>query len=235
MIRGILFDLDGTLLPVELETFAKTYFKALCKELCPMGIAPETLVDAVQQGIAAMVTNDGSATNEERFWAVFEGIAGDKTEALRPACDAFYRGAFHALKSITGENPLARAAVEAARRNGRKVVLSTNPVFPMTAQLARISWIGLEEKDFDFITAYETDCYCKPNPAYFLSVCERMGLKPEECLVIGNDEKEDARTASKAGMQCYLVTDCLIARPECPWNGPKGTFAEMVKMLEELE
>ena len=94
-----------------------------------------------------------------------------------------------------------------------------------------MSWVGLAPEDFDLITSYESDSFCKPNPKYFLSICERLGVSPAECLLIGNDEEEDMHTASSVGMDCYLVTDCVIRREQCPWNGRSGTFAEMVEFL----
>ena len=37
MINTILLDMDGTLLPVDNETFTHTYFKLLCAKLMPYG------------------------------------------------------------------------------------------------------------------------------------------------------------------------------------------------------
>ena len=41
-----------------------------------------------------------------------------------------------------------------------------------------------------------------PNPKYFVEAAERFGLKPEECLMVGNDAEEDV-AAMKAGMQVF--------------------------------
>ena len=136
---------------------------------------------------------------------------------------------------MTKDNPLAKKAVQLAGEKGRKVVLSTNPLFPMDGQRTRISWIGLTEDDFEFITSYETDSFCKPNPQYFVSICQRLGVKPEECFVVGNDEREDMYAASSIGMNCFLVTDCMIACEEHPWNGERGNFEDLIKKLENLE
>ena len=40
-IKMILFDLDGTLLPMDQNHFVKTYFGALAKKLAPLGYDPE--------------------------------------------------------------------------------------------------------------------------------------------------------------------------------------------------
>ena len=95
--------------------------------------------------------------------------------------------------------------------------------------------MGLKEEDFDHVTAYETEKYAKPNPDYYRAICARLGVKPEECLMIGNDTREDMHAAAEAGLNCYLVTDCINAKEGYTWDGPKGTFAQMVEMLRGLD
>lgn len=232
--RAILFDMDGTLLPMDMEAFTKGYFKYLAAKLAKHNIKPEALIAAVWAGTADMIKNDGSRTNEDAFWLRFEKVTGLSKELVNPDCLDFYENEFHQARSLTGENPLAAEAVRAAREKAELVALATNPLFPMVGQKTRMSWIGLSEEDFDLVTSYEGDSYCKPNPAYFTSVCERLGVKPSECLLIGNDEGEDMYAGSQAGLSCYLVTDCSIANKEHPWNGPRGSFADMVAMLKAL-
>lgn len=231
---AILFDLDGTLLPMELEGFAKAYFGALAKELAPFGIPTEALVKAIWGGTKAMIKNDGSRLNVDVFWDTFTQLTGVAREQVEPLCDRFYTEGFHAARVATGANPLAVQAVQAAREKARKVVLATNPLFPMQGQSTRLSWLGLTPEDFDLVTCYSTDRFCKPNPAYFADVCARIGVKPEECLMIGNDDREDMACAAAAGMDAYLVTDCRIPSPDAPWQGAQGTFAEMLDMLKKL-
>jgi FMN phosphatase YigB (HAD superfamily) len=226
--------MDGTLLPMDNDVFMKGYFKALCEKLAHYGIEPQALIDAVWTGTRSMVLNDGSRTNEKAFWEKFEQITGLPTEQINEECKDFYVHEFHRVKACTGENPLATVAVSVAGTKAEKVVLATNPLFPLAGQKTRMSWVGLSPEDFCMVTSYETDSYCKPNPKYFLSVCERIGVEPEECLLIGNDEYEDMYAGSLAGLDCYLVTDCMIADEKHPWEGAKGTFVEMLEMLRNL-
>ena len=74
MKKVILFDLDGTLLPMDQEVFTKAYFSRLAKFLMPFGYDPKKVVEDVWAGTKAMVTNDGSKTNEEVFWDVFSTL-----------------------------------------------------------------------------------------------------------------------------------------------------------------
>lgn len=234
--KAILFDLDGTLLPMDMKAFTAGYFKYLCMKLAPFGIDNDKLVASIWDGTEAMVRNDGSMSNEKVFWRRFEEFTGmDPENGIRATCDEFYTTEFQNARKFTSENPLAVEAVKAAHAAAPVVALATNPLFPMDGQRTRMSWVGLHEEDFDLVTSYESDCFCKPNPQYFLSVCERLGVEPGECLLIGNDEGEDMYTGTCAGIgDCYLVTDTLIENPKHPWKGPRGTFAEMVEMLKGL-
>ena len=234
MPRAILFDLDGTLLPMDMREFTSGYFGDLADWLGDRVRDRERFVKAIWAGTKAMMANDGSAGNEDVFWRTFSAASGIGEDVIREDCDAFYAGDFRRAVRFTGPNPLAAAAVSEARRKARKVVLATNPLFPMSGQRTRLAWLGLTPEDFDLVTSYETDRFCKPNPAYFTSVCARIGVPPEECLMIGNDEEEDGYAGRAAGLDVYLVTDCLIPSQAHPWTGRRGSFAEMTAMLRSL-
>lgn len=229
-----MFDLDGTLLPMDMEIFSKAYFKELYFSLAKYGLSFEETIEAVLAGTKAMVRNDGECRNAKRFWDCFLSLTGIKSDTIYEETDYFYSHEFNKARSVTGKNPLAVDAVKAASANGRKVVLATNPLFPHAAQLSRISWIGLKEDDFELITSYESDSFCKPNPRYYKEICRRIGVSPEECLMIGNDIGEDMLAARAAGIDGFLVTDCLISGGK-EWDGPKGSFAEMLEMLKKLQ
>lgn len=232
--KAILFDMDGTLLPMDHKTFMHGYFKMILGVLAPIGDDPKMVLEGFLKGIDAMSDTDGSITNKESFWGVFEKyVRGDIEEYIRIS-DAFYYEKFAEAKKFTMENPLAVKAVELARSNGRKVVLATNPMFPRHAQIARVGWVGLGEKDFDLITDYESDNHTKPQKEYYLSICERMGVRPEECLMVGNDERDDMMGASFAGMDGFLITDCLIPCEDYHWAGERGTFQQLINKLENL-
>lgn len=234
--KAILFDMDGTLLPMDTESFTKGYFKTLFMKLAKYGLDPKQFAGLMWQGVSAMVKNDGTQTNEKAFWAFFNQASGvTASEAIMADCEAYYGNEFHQAKAFTGENPLAVEAVRLAHEKAEKVVLATNPLFPMVGQKTRMSWVGLSPENFDLVTSYESDSFCKPNPAYYASICERIGVQPGECLMIGNDEEEDMAACVQAGMDGYLVTDCLLPSAQHPWQGPRGSFTELIAMLRNLE
>lgn len=229
-ITTMLFDLDGTLLPMELESFTNTYFKLLAKQAAPYGYEPEALVAAVWKGTKAMIQNDGTRPNDRRFWEVFASELGDAVLDLRPVFDRFYANGFNGARTATRENPLAKKAVEAAKKAGLTVILATNPLFPAAGVATRLSWIGLYPEDFAYVTSYENCSYCKPNPLYYTQLLERTGRVSGECLMIGNDVREDALAASKAGLCAYLITDCLENAQDDDISGiDHGSFEEFMK------
>lgn len=232
--RAIFFDLDGTLLPMDQDTFTKGYFSELVKIVAPFGLSAEETVSAVWSGTKAMVTNTGNDKNEKVFWDTFEKITNMSAKDIKPACNKFYSNEFNLAKAYTDENQQAVEAVEIAREKTKRVVLASNPVFPLDGQLSRLGWVGLCEDDFDYITSYENCRLCKPNPTYYKELCDELGVSPKECLMIGNDEREDMYAASMAGMDCYLVTDCKIPFDVKPWHGKHGNFSEMLDFLRSL-
>ena len=233
-IKAIFFDLDGTLLPMDQSVFLKEYLKRLSAFVAPHGIDPHKMAEFTMTATEAMIHNDGSRSNKEAFWDAFFELIGERREELISITDEFYYNGFKEVKNHVGENPRAKDAVEAAHGNGRKVILATNPVFPMSAQIERMSWIGLCESDFDLVTSYENSGYCKPSPEYYRDICSKMGLDVQNCLMIGNDEREDMKAASEAGMTCFLVTDCRIMSKNFVWTGERGSFEQMLHMLERL-
>lgn len=234
MIDTVLFDLDGTLLPMDNDVFTKGYFKGLAAELMPYGYAAEPLVDAVWRGTAAMVKNDGSRSNYEAFWQTFEAVMpGWKTEH-RAVTDTFYKGNFEAAKRYTGENPLARPLIDALKRDGLHLVLATNPLFPKDGVETRLRWVGLSSADFELVTTYENMHYCKPNPKYFAEILEMTGKSPAQCLMVGNNMDEDGAAATAAGIRTLIVTDCLINESCTPVSTyPSATFSGLYAAIRE--
>ncbi len=208
-IKNIFFDLDGTLLPMDQDQFTKVYFSYLAKWMAPHGYEAKTLIDAIWTGTKAMVTNDGSMTNEERFWVVFDQLYNNESRKDYELFNQFYIQHFVNAKSTCGYNPKAAENVSRLKEKGYPVVLATNPIFPMVATAQRIAWAGLNQEDFALVTTYENSHYCKPNPKYYTEICEILGLVPEECVMIGNDASEDL-AAEKCGMEVFLLTDDLI-------------------------
>ena len=234
-IKAILFDLDGTLLPMDMDVFVNGYFQFLAQKMAPHGYEPKSLIKAVWGGVSAMVKNDGSCLNEEAFWNYFCGIYGEEARKDIPVFEEFYANEFQKAKQFCGFNPLAAEVVHAVQAKGLRPVLATNPLFPQVATLSRIRWAGLKAEDFELYTTYENIGYCKPNPDYYKEVLRRIGLEPEECMMVGNDVAEDM-IAADLGMKVFLLTDCMINKTgEDISKYPNGNFNALLQAIREIE
>ena len=230
-INTILFDLDGTLLPMDQEKFVNGYFKMLAAKLAPYGYEPQQLINAILAGIEAMIKNDGSQLNEDAFWKRFVEIYGDKVLADKPVFEDFYKNEFQDARSFCGFNPKAAETVRSLKDKGYRVVLATNPLFPSIATESRIRWAGLEPSEFDLYTTYENTSYCKPNLDYYRDILKRINCRPEECLMVGNDVGEDM-VVEALGMQAFLLTDCLINTQKKDITAyPHVSFEQLLSML----
>ena len=234
MITTIFFDLDGTLLPMDQDVFLKAYMGGLAAKLAPHGYEPNHLIKSIWKGTAAMVMNDGSLRNEDVFWNAFSAIYGRDTKADEPIFRNFYENEFQNVAKSCGFHPLAAQVIQELKAMGKTLVMATNPLFPDIATLSRTKWAGLDPKDFVHITTYENSHYCKPNPNYYLDILKKLELNAEECLMVGNDVKEDMVCAT-LGMKVFLLTDCIINKENLDISRyPQGGFPELLNFIRSL-
>ena len=233
-MKAVLFDLDGTLLPMDQEVFVKDYLGRMAAFLAPHGYDPEKLIKAVWKGTGAMVKNDGKARNEDVFWAVFDRVMERDGRADNALFDEFYQREFQKARNSCGFQPAAAPAVREIRSLGYRVILATNPLFPAVATQSRIRWAGLEPEDFEHITTYENARFCKPNPDYYREILGKLNLNPGDCLMVGNDVDEDM-VVETLGMKAFLLTDCLINRNQADISRyPSGGFSELLQYVRIL-
>ena len=233
MLDTILFDLDGTLLPMEQNDFIRAYVTQLCRRYVPCGYDKDLIVKALWAGTAAMVQNDGACTNEERFWQSFAALLGDTTP-IRDSIPSFYTAEFDEIRAVTTPTPLSRQIVATLQHKGYTLVLATNPIFPAVAVETRLSWVGLRGSDFDYVTTYENSRHSKPDPGYYRDILAHIGRQGAECLMVGNNPGDDM-SALQVGLEGYLVTDCLENPDGLAVDSFRsGSFQEAEKFLLSL-
>ncbi len=233
-VKVVLFDLDGTLLPMDLDFFIKTYLGMLAEKLKPYGHEPAKFLAAMWKSTGAMLKNNGEKTNEEVFWETFHAIYEKDIQGEMPVIDRFYVEDFDKVREFCGFTPNAARLIEILKRGGFRLAMATNPLFPRIATEKRMAWAGLSLNDFELITTYENSRFSKPNLNYYRAVADALGVAPEECLMIGNDVDDDM-PARELGMQVYLLTDCLINKSGADLSAfPHGSFEELLDYAEQL-
>ena len=234
-VKLVLFDLDGTLLPMDQDVFLKAYFGGLVRAMAPHGYEPTALIEAIRKGSDAMIANSGDKLNEEAFWETVTAIYGERIRTDGRYFDDFYLApdGFDKIQSFLGYTERARETVDLVKSLGIRVALATNPVFPSIATEKRIAWAGLKPSDFELYTTYENCRFCKPNLAYYKEIIEKLGVSAEDSLMVGNDVGDDM-VAERLGMKVFLLTDCLINKTEkSPSDYPNGGFGELISFIKK--
>ncbi|MBQ2757972.1 MAG: HAD family hydrolase [Clostridia bacterium] len=234
-VKAVLFDLDGTLLPMDQDLFLKTYFGLLTEKMVKSGYEQKKFMRALLAGTDAMVKNDGKQSNEAVFWQVFSSFY--TPEALPPISlfDAFYAEDFIKTRAVCGTDDRPRRIVDAVKEKGLVCVLATAPAFPAVATQTRMGYVGLSPDDFALYTTYENSSFCKPNVDYYREVLEKIGLSPAECLMVGNDVSDDMEPAAALGMQVFLLTDYLINKKGADITKyPHGNYDDLLCLIKAL-
>lgn len=233
MFKAVLFDLDGTLLNIDMDYFLKHYFRKMVELAAEMGYKEgNRLVDQVWRSTEVMIADlNPESSNEEVFMNDFCQNWPYSPEEITFFFERYYQECFPRLEGFCSPFPGIPDMVRYIMEKELKVVIATNAVFPMSALQDRIRWAGLGHYDFELVTSYELMHFCKPHVQYYEEIAERIGVHPEECLMIGNDTGEDL-PAGKIGMKTFLMEDMLIDKGSShqpDWRGRLPDLFEFVR------
>ena len=234
-IKTILFDLDGTLLPMDIEKFKSIYFYEIGKYF-EGTFDSRSLMKNIWESTKVMVSNTELRTNEDVFWEDFLNRLGDVSENIKDHFMEYYETGFQKVKAATTKSEDMINSVKLLKKQGYEVVIATNPVFPRKAIYDRIRWAGFEPEEFKYITTFENNHYCKPQLEYYKEILEILKCNPKDCMMVGNNEQEDI-IASKLGIKTWLITDCLIDIGEdkslSDYSGSAKDFYGFIERLTE--
>lgn len=235
MRKAIFFDLDGTLLPMHQKQFEHEYFKRITIKFAKLGYDSEYFQKALWAGINAMWTNDGKQTNEQLFWSVFEKFFGDDVKNMQPVFEEYYFNEYNQIAEIVTKDENIKKIVDWCKENFEYVILATNPFFPTFGTNNRLGWVGLSLQDFDYVTTYENSCHSKPDPKYFEDLLEKFNLKPEDCIMVGNNEHEDYIVSKQVGFEAVLAGDFILPYEKTTQHAPAVKLENLIDVLAELK
>lgn len=231
--KVVFFDLDGTLLPLNMEEFIAEYNAAIKESGFYERISEEEGERFFGKAIRAMLKNDGSKLNSEVFYETIESLSGKTGQYLMPYADDFYNNGFRRVKKCSHMEKKVTLVINELKNKNYRLVISTNPLFPKSANDQRISWAGLDVKDFEYVSYYDNSSYCKPKSGYYIEILSKLGLKASECYIVGNDVIEDM-SAVELGFSGFLVTDNMIGEIERAPKCETGDYSELLRYAESL-
>lgn len=203
-LKAILFDLDGTLIHVDLDKFIPQYLRLLAQSVAHL-VSPKEFIAKILRASKSVEESDGSETNEEVYAKAFFPLKGYSREEIEPYFDKFYEHEFSKLRQYTRKKPEARSVVQNTFEKGYDVVIATTPLLPETAILQRLEWAGVSDFPYRLITTIENSYATKTlaNQLYYEQILEYIGYPAENCLMVGDEAKD--MIAAKLGMQTFFI------------------------------
>ncbi len=202
MIRAVLFDLDGTLADTR-DYILHAYNYALSTQGYPP-ITPHT------------VAKFAGLPLDTVYRAV---VPNADIPALEHAHRDFQKTRLRLVKPYRDAKPL----LDQLHRRGLKLAIVTGRYRPGTERL--LAYLSLRDF-FPVIVCGDDEHETKPHPAPFLKAAEKLGLPPNECLVVG-DGASDMESGRKAG--------CKTARALYGYGAVEHAEHTPDYMLQRLE
>ena len=211
--QNYLFDLYGTLVDIHTREDSPALWRRFSVYLAMEGAAypPEALREMYLQGVKEM---EGSARSGmepgafpeidleplfRRFYTG-RGVEAGREDAARLA-RVFRALSLEKLRLYDG----AEALLDRLHRAGKRVFLLSNAQALFTRPELRA--LGLEDR-FDGSMLSSEVGRKKPDPAFYRAMLEKYGLRPEETVMIGNDDRADCHGAARAGLDSmYIFTE----------------------------
>lgn len=209
MIKAILLDLDDTLIRNPTDSFLANYFRLVDSHFTRLwGERPYARM--LVNGVLAVMhrPRDMVTRNLDLILSAIESeVQLDKPDILA-ALDEFYGKAYDLLRNCVAPVEGATALIHTLRAYGYTVVIATNPVYPLEAIRQRMAWGGLPEspEHYALITSAENMHFAKPSPAYYAEILGRVGVEPDEAIMVGDSLENDIRAASQLGIHTFHVT-----------------------------
>lgn len=233
-VKGVLFDLDGTLLQVDMIDFIPAYIERLAVHFADLA-QHHAFARVIRAATFALIREaDGFFTNEELFYSAIENHLGIKRRLFSQRLQRFYADGLADLSTLIRPLPLARNILSRCFERGLKVAIATNPVFPRQVVEARLKWGRIADFPYNLVTSFETSRYCKPHPGYFRQVLEHLSLAPEEVVMVGNDTEHDLGARS-AGISGFLVDTWLVDRLDGVFQADfRGNHLDLFRFVSRL-
>jgi FMN phosphatase YigB (HAD superfamily) len=205
MIRAVLLDLDETLIANPDGAFADALVQLADDALAPrLGVS--TLRPALRRMMQRLTAERTQITNNlHLIYETFTESTQQPVDLVREALQTFYTQDYPALARWISPVNSAQTLIDCLIHQQIAVVIATNPVYPPAAIQQRIAWGGLDASRAALITDASMMHFAKPDPAYYAEIIARLGVEPDEALVIGDHPTNDIAAAQQVGLHTMHI------------------------------
>jgi FMN phosphatase YigB (HAD superfamily) len=235
MTLTLLLDLDDTLLHNPTDQFLPAYVRALAGHLAPY-ILPDKMVPRLLHATDQMIAKDDSCeTLKTTFDEDFYPPLGLQKDDLANVLLDFYQNKYDSLRSFTSPLPFSKTVVDFAFKKGWRVVIATNPLFPLIAVEKRLQWAGIPATDYPYalITSYESMHFAKPNPAFYAEILGQLGWQEGPVAMVGDSLQDDLSPSSSLGIPGYYLGEDHSGISSLAPGSKRGPLDEVIPWLEK--
>lgn len=230
-VKAVIFDLYGTLINIRTDESDPRLYEEVSKFLAysRVHIEPEELRDAYQQKIKAQLEKSREDHPDVNVVKVFSDILHERSEGRVEARLTLYTARlFRSLSRRVFEPfPGVYGMLERLRDRYPLGLLSDAQrcyTEPEIKQL-KLDWF------FDLILMSSDHGFRKPEPRYFKSALDSLGVRPSDALYVGDNACRDLVGAKRAGMRMVLVR---TSERECGGFAPDVYIDEIARLEEVL-
>jgi len=209
MIKAVIFDWDGTLADTKravVQSFQKVLREAGCM------VSDEFIERRMGIGTKKTIIEAFREYHMRLDVSTLEKLAKEKIRMQAELADivSLFEGAIELLEVLQGRIKIALATM-----SSRKVIDKLLPE-------KRI------EGYFDVVVTADEIVKPKPDPEVFLVSAARLGVKPEDCVVV-EDSVFGVRAAKEADMKCIAVSSGAYSREELEEENPDLMINSLVE------
>ena len=211
MLKGIIFDFDYTLTDRSVALYQGA--KHIVEDVCPQ-------LDAMHQEaiIQRIITLDEFGTIDRQH--IMDNLVKHYSLDIKQLQPYFKELSNYMAPFTVLDHDAIKLLEYLKKHTNYKLAILTNG--NSATQLKKIKQTKIE-KYFDYIAVSEESGYWKPDKRAFQYIANKLALRCEDCLYIGDVFFSDIIGAYDAGMQYLLLN-----------NDRKRTFSKDVPIIEHL-
>ena len=214
MIKAVLLDLDNSALDQPDHQFAATFrgaFAQRLEEQTGIKSADGVFHRAIQK---LNRRRDIVSSNDEVMTSSIAAEVNASVSDIQLKLGALYQSSYEQARSVSSAAPEARQIVESLLDQGLAVAVVSNPIYREATIVQWLQWAGLGDfiESFAFLSSSENMHFAKVDPAFYAELIARIGIEPDEALLVGDKRQNDHLPAETVGLHAWPVENATAFR-----------------------